>query len=61
MTELLTNLNAKPDHVAGVETLFNRTRIAISRATDGAQVPSVSSSLLEDVSWSVAANDKAGG
>jgi hypothetical protein len=61
MTELLTHLNAKPAGVAGVEALFNKTRVAISRATDGAQVPSVSSSLLEDVSWSVAANDKAGG
>ena len=34
---------------AGIETVFNKTRIAISRASDGEQVPSVSSSLLEDV------------
>jgi Caspase domain len=59
MTELLTNLNAQPAGVAGVEALFNKTRVAISRASDGEQVPSVSSSLLEDVSWAV--SDKAGG
>ena len=43
MTELLNNLNAQ---AAGVETVFNKTRVAISRASDGEQVPSVSSSLL---------------
>jgi uncharacterized caspase-like protein len=47
MTELLGNLNAP----AGIETVFNKTRVAISRASDGEQVPSVSSSLLEDVSF----------
>jgi len=47
MSELLNNLNAQG---AGVETVFNKTRVAISRASDGEQVPSVSSSLLEDVS-----------
>jgi Caspase domain len=61
MTELLGNLTAQPSGVGGVEALFNKTRVAIARASDGEQVPSVSSSLLEDVSWSVAANDKAGG
>ena len=45
VTELLTNLNAQ----TGAETAFNKTRIAISRASDGEQVPSVSSSLLEDI------------
>jgi uncharacterized caspase-like protein len=45
VTELLNNLAAK----TGVEQLFNKTRIAISRASEGEQVPSVSSSLLEDV------------
>jgi uncharacterized caspase-like protein len=53
MAELLGNLNAnktdKETDKAGVETVFNQTRVAISRATDGEQVPSVSSSLLEDV------------
>jgi uncharacterized caspase-like protein len=61
MTELLSNINAQPSGVSGVEALFNKTRTAIARASDGAQVPSVSSSLLEDVSWSVAPSDKAGG
>ncbi len=46
MAELLNNLAAQ----AGAETAFNKTRVAISRASDGEQVPSVSSSLLEDVS-----------
>ena len=45
VTELLKNLNAQ----SGVETAFNKTRVAISRASEGEQVPSVSSSLLEDV------------
>ena len=45
MSELLGNLAAQ----AGAETAFNKTRVAISRASDGEQVPSVSSSLLEDV------------
>jgi uncharacterized caspase-like protein len=55
VSELLTNLNAQ---AAGVETVFNKTRVAISRASDGEQVPSVSSSLLEDVSF--AGTEKAG-
>ena len=46
VTELLNNLNLK---AAGAEALFTRTRIAVSRASDGEQVPSVSSSLSEDV------------
>src|SRR5450432_2130065 len=45
MSELLGNLTAQ----AGAETAFNKTRVAISRASEGEQVPSVSSSLLEDV------------
>ena len=50
MTELLTHLNAQVQ-VSGIEFAFNKTRIAITRATDGEQVPSVSSSLLEDVGF----------
>jgi uncharacterized caspase-like protein len=46
MTELLTNLAGS---AAGVEAIFNQTRAAISRASDGEQVPSVSSSLSEDI------------
>ncbi len=45
MAELLNNLAAQ----AGVETAFNKTRLTISRASEGAQVPAVSSSLLEDI------------
>ena len=46
VAELLNNLNASD---AGAEIVFNKTRVAISRASDGEQVPSVSSSLLDDV------------
>ncbi|WOH82090.1 caspase family protein [Bradyrhizobium sp. BEA-2-5] len=45
VSELLNNLNAQ----AGAESAFNKTRVAISRASEGEQVPSVSSSLLEDI------------
>ena len=61
MTELLNHLGAK-DNASGssAESVFHKTRIAISRASEGEQVPSVSSSLLEDVSFSTAATGKAG-
>jgi uncharacterized caspase-like protein len=52
--ELLNHLGSKS---VGAEALFNKTRVAISRASDGEQVPSVSSSLLEDVRFG---NDSAG-
>jgi uncharacterized caspase-like protein len=55
MSELLKHLNAQ----AAAETVFNKTRVAISKASDGEQVPSVSSSLLEDVRFS--AGENAGG
>jgi uncharacterized caspase-like protein len=51
VTELLNNLSEKP---AGAEAVFNKTRVAIARASDGEQVPSVSSSLLEDVRFGTA-------
>ena len=56
VTELLGHLNANLDTrtAAGAETLFNKTRAAISRASDGQQVPSVSSSLSEDIPFAVA-------
>jgi uncharacterized caspase-like protein len=60
MAELLNNLDAP----AGVEAVFSKTRLAISRASEGEQVPSVSSSLVNDVHFGtgvVAAADKAGG
>ena len=53
MTELLTNLAAS---TASAEAIFNQTRAAISRASDGEQVPSVSSSLSEDVRLDAAEN-----
>ena len=46
VTELLNNIGSK---AAGAEALFTQTRIAVSRASNGEQVPSVSSSLLQDV------------
>ena len=55
MSELLTHIN---DQAIGAEAIFNQTRAAISRASDGEQVPSVSSSLSQDVRF--AASGKAG-
>jgi uncharacterized caspase-like protein len=52
VSELLGNLNAQ----GSAESVFNKTRVAISRASEGDQVPTVSSSLLEDVQF-----DQAGG
>ncbi|GLR92000.1 caspase family protein [Bradyrhizobium iriomotense] len=52
VSELLNNLNAQ----GSAESVFNKTRVAISRASEGDQVPTVSSSLLEDVQF-----DQAGG
>jgi len=48
VAELLNHLNAQ---TVGAEAAFNKTRVAISKASDGEQVPSVSSSLLEDVTF----------
>ena len=45
VTELLNNLTSQ----SGAASAFNKTRISISRASDGEQVPQVSSSLSEDV------------
>jgi uncharacterized caspase-like protein len=58
VTELLNNIGSK---AAGAEALFTKTRIAVSRASNGEQVPSVSSSLLEDVRLAAEmATEKAG-
>jgi uncharacterized caspase-like protein len=46
VAELLNNL-ASP--TAGAEAIFSKTRLAVSQASNGRQVPSVSSSLLDDV------------
>jgi uncharacterized caspase-like protein len=51
VTELLNHINTKADQARAAEVIFNQTRVAISRATSGAQVPSVSSSLMEEVSF----------
>src|SRR5437660_4484768 len=48
VTELLNELDAQDS----VEKVFNKTRIAVSRVSNGEQMPSVSSSLLEDVRFS---------
>jgi uncharacterized caspase-like protein len=45
VTELLNQLNAQ----VSAEGVFNRTRVAVFRASNGEQMPSVSSSLPEDV------------
>ena len=54
--ELLKHLNQKG---LGADAVFRNTRVAISKASDGDQVPSVSSSLLEDIRF--AAADSSGG
>lgn len=56
-TELLRNLDSKP---ASAEDVFTRTRMAVTRASDGQQVPAVSSSLVNDVQFGVASATKAG-
>jgi uncharacterized caspase-like protein len=58
VTELLNNIGAK---AAGAEAVFSKTRIAVSQATGGEQVPSVSSSLLEDIRLAAGADEKSGG
>ena len=45
VTELLNHLNSQ----SGAASAFNKTRISVSRASDGEQVPSVSSSLLDEI------------
>jgi uncharacterized caspase-like protein len=55
VTELLNNVKSQ----AAIEAVFNKTRVAISRASDGEQVPTVSSSLLEDVRFG--GDENAGG
>ena len=58
VTELLNNIGAK---AAGAEAVFSKTRIAVSQATGGEQVPSVSSSLLEDIRLAAGTDEKSGG
>ncbi|MGM4902157.1 caspase family protein [Tardiphaga sp. 866_E4_N2_1] len=56
-TELLKNMKAKP---ASAESVFTNTRVAVTRATAGEQVPAVSSSLVEDILLGDSATAKAG-
>jgi uncharacterized caspase-like protein len=48
VTELLTEM----DRNVSAEGVFNKTRIAVSRVSNGEQVPTVSSSLVEDLGFS---------
>ncbi|WP_316189080.1 MULTISPECIES: caspase family protein [unclassified Bradyrhizobium] len=57
VTELLANLDGKS---AAAEAVFNKTRVAVSRASEGEQVPSVSSSLQEEVRFGSETNANAG-
>jgi len=56
-TELLKNMKAKP---ASAESVFTNTRVEVTRATAGEQVPAVSSSLVEDILLGDSATAKAG-
>jgi uncharacterized caspase-like protein len=58
VTELLSNIGAR---AAGAEAVFSKTRLAVSQATGGEQVPSVSSSLLEDIRFAAGTDEKSGG
>jgi caspase domain-containing protein len=52
VTELLTHIDTPRDNQAkAAEAIFNQTRIAIARASNGEQVPSVSSTLMEEISF----------
>lgn len=48
VTELLRHLDSKP---VSAEDVFTRTRTAVTRATDGQQVPAISSSLVNEVKF----------
>jgi uncharacterized caspase-like protein len=56
VSKLLDHLNAQ---ASGAEDVFNSTKLAVARASDGKQVPAVSSTLLEPVRLGSAS--KAGG
>lgn len=46
VSELLKSMKADGN---GAEQIFNRARIAVSKTSDGQQVPTVSSSLIEEI------------
>src|SRR3954453_12630390 len=56
MSEFLNNLNVQPLDKTAAETVFGNTRLAVARDSEDEQVPSLSSSLQEDVSFGVAEN-----
>jgi uncharacterized caspase-like protein len=47
VSELLNNMATQG--AGGIEGVFNKTRVSISRASDGQQVPAVSSSLTDEI------------
>ena len=52
VTELLTHIDTPRDNQAkAAEAIFNQTRVAISRSSNGEQVPQVASTLLEEISF----------
>lgn len=57
VTELLKNLKTSPSNA---EAVFTDTRAAVTRASGGDQVPSMSSSLVEDVQLGTTATARAG-
>lgn len=56
MSELLNNLTDRPLDKSDAETVFDNTRVAVAKASEGEQVPSLSGSLQEDVSFGVTEN-----
>lgn len=56
VAELLNNLNSQ---TTGAAAIFSKTRAAVAQASEGQQVPSVSSSLLDDVNLRSAARAEA--
>ena len=60
VSELLTHIDTPQasQAKAAAEAIFNQTRVAISRITNGEQVPSVSSTLMEEISFNAAAKSE---
>ena len=56
MSELLNNLTAQQLDKTDAESVFDKTRVAVARDSEGEQVPSLSSSLQEDVRFGVSGN-----
>jgi uncharacterized caspase-like protein len=56
-TEFLKSLKTKP---VSAEAVFTNTRTAVTRTSDGAQVPAVSSSLVDEVKFGAAVSARAG-